>query len=151
MTDTKRHTYIQIHPDDNVLVALEDLPSGTPIDFQGTSFNLIEYIPAKHKFTLTALEKDDDVFMYGVLVGKASKEIPKGGVLTVGNLVHAANGFALATRKTQWIKPDVTNFEERTFLGYPRGDGSVGTANYWLVIPLVFCENRNIQVLKESL
>ena len=36
-------------------------------------------------------------------------------------------------------------------MGYHRSDGRVGTANYWLVVPLVFCENRNIQVLQEAL
>ncbi len=36
-------------------------------------------------------------------------------------------------------------------MGYHRADGSVGTANYWLVIPLVFCENLDINVLKDAL
>ena len=36
-------------------------------------------------------------------------------------------------------------------MGYHRADGSVGTANYWLVIPMVFCENRNLEVLQEAL
>nr|WP_315817268.1 UxaA family hydrolase [Paraflavitalea speifideiaquila] len=36
-------------------------------------------------------------------------------------------------------------------MGFHRADGSVGTANYWLVVPLVFCENRNVEVLKEAL
>src|SRR6185312_13740685 len=36
-------------------------------------------------------------------------------------------------------------------LGYHRADGKVGTANYWLVIPMVFCENRNLEVLREAL
>jgi altronate hydrolase len=35
--------------------------------------------------------------------------------------------------------------------GFNRNDGKTGTANYWLVIPLVFCENRNIHVLKDAL
>ena len=39
----------------------------------------------------------------------------------------------------------------RRFLGYRRADGQVGTRNYWLVVPLVFCENKNIQVLKRAL
>src|SRR5690606_26699473 len=42
-------------------------------------------------------------------------------------------------------------FSGRTFMGFHREDGKVGTANYWLVIPLVFCENRNIEVLREAL
>lgn len=35
-------------------------------------------------------------------------------------------------------------------MGFPRSDGQVGTANFWLVVPLVFCENRNILELKEA-
>src|SRR5690606_6500924 len=35
--------------------------------------------------------------------------------------------------------------------GYVRKDGRVGTANYWLFIPTVFCENRNLDVIKETL
>jgi len=40
--------------------------------------------------------------------------------------------------------------EGRTFLGYQRADGQVGTRNYWLVVPLVFCENRNVVNLKQA-
>src|SRR5690606_17305801 len=50
-----------------------------------------------------------------------------------------------------WQQPDVSAFEDRVFMGYHRSNGAVGTANYWLVIPLVFCENRNIQVMKQAL
>jgi altronate hydrolase len=64
---------------------------------------------------------------------------------------HAANSFELGERKLQWQQPDVSRFASKTFMGYHRADGKVGTANYWLVIPLVFCENRNLEVLKEAL
>ena len=37
------------------------------------------------------------------------------------------------------------------FNGYHRSDGRVGTANYWLFIPTVFCENRNLDVIREAL
>ena len=36
-------------------------------------------------------------------------------------------------------------------MGYHRSDGQVGTANYWLVIPMVFCENRNTEKIKEAM
>lgn len=151
MSANTRHTYIQIHPADNVLVALQDLPAGTLIDFGGQQFTLADNVAAKHKFTITELQPGDAVHMYGVLVGKAATPIVKGGAVTVNNIVHAASGFKMGSRKTDWHKPDVSAFENRTFMGYHRADGSVGTANYWLVIPLVFCENRNINVMKEAL
>ena len=39
----------------------------------------------------------------------------------------------------------------RTFMGYHRADGQVGTRNYWIVLPLVFCENRNVEQMREAL
>ena len=41
--------------------------------------------------------------------------------------------------------------EGKKLSGYHRADGSVGTANYWVVIPMVFCENRNVEVMKAAL
>ena len=38
-----------------------------------------------------------------------------------------------------------------TFDGYRRANGTCGTANYWIVVPLVFCENRNLAVMQEAL
>src|SRR5204862_4907595 len=49
-----------------------------------------------------------------------------------------------------WIPPDVSRWRQKKFLGYRRSDGQVGTRNYWIVVPLVFCENRNIVNLKQA-
>jgi len=146
-----RNTYLFIHPGDNMGVALEDLLAGTPIKAKDKEVILRENIPAKHKFSLKALSTGDPVFLYGVLVGKAVKPIEPGSLITIHNIEHASAEFSLGKRDLDWEKPDISKFENKTFMGFPREDGSVGTANYWLVIPLVFCENRNIQVLKEAL
>jgi len=151
MEEGSKKAYLQIHPKDNVLVALIDLKAGTPINFEGLTFTLTDNVSAKHKFTITDLKSRDDIVMYGVLVGKTCVDIPQGGPITVDNIEHAADDFKLSDRHTDWTKPDISNYANRTFLGYHRQDGSVGTANYWLVIPLVFCENRNVSVLKEAL
>jgi altronate hydrolase len=152
MPATTKHTYIQIHPADNVLVALTDLAAGTLITFNGITFSLVTNVAAKHKFSTGELQPDAPVYVYGVLVGKASQHIPKGTALTIDNLRHAADDFTMGSRKTEWEIPSVAQtYQDKTFMGYHRADGSVGTANYWLVIPLVFCENRNINVLKDAL
>jgi altronate hydrolase len=148
---TQEHSFLRIHPKDNVLVALRDLEEGTAIEFESQSFNLTDRVAAKHKFAIDAFKPDDSIFMYGVLVGKATKNIPKGGLISTENIHHASSEFHLGKRKLDWHQPDISKFEGRTFMGYHRADGSVGTANYWIVIPLVFCENRNIQVMKEAL
>ncbi|HEX8377926.1 MAG TPA: altronate dehydratase family protein [Pedobacter sp.] len=151
MTQQDKHLYLQIHPSDNVLVALQDLKSGALITHADTAFTLIEDISAKHKFNIHDLNIGDPIYMYGVLVGKASQPIKRGGLLTISNIVHATNGFNLGARKTDWHMPDVSKWADRTFMGYHRADGSVGTANYWLVISMVFCENRNMDTLKQAL
>lgn len=143
--------FIQIHPSDNVLVALVDLPVGFKVKFNALTFDITAPIAAKHKFTMHDLSEGNSIFMYGVLVGKVSKAIPAGHPITVDNVKHAAEGYQLGERKTWWQQPDTTAFRDKTFMGFHRKDGSVGTANYWIVIPLVFCENRNVQVLKEAL
>lgn len=150
MPANKQH-FIQIHPQDNVLVSLTDLAQGTCIRFNGDEFTLVDNVAAKHKFTLQPLNPGDRIMMYGVLVGKANAAIPRGAAITVDNIHHAAAGFTLGERKTGWLRPDVSAYQNKTFMGFHRPDGSVGTGNYWLVIPLVFCENRNINVLKEAL
>jgi len=146
-----RQTILKIHPNDNVLVALVDLPVGEVINYDGGSVTTVDPIQAKHKVAIDSINTGDSIIMYGVLVGKAQSYIPAGGVLTTANVVHAANGMTTESKHTSWQQPDVSSWASRTFNGFHRPDGTVGTANYWLVIPMVFCENRNIEVLQEAL
>jgi altronate hydrolase len=146
-----KHLVAKIHPADNVLVALTDLPIGTPVTWDGATVTTTEKIPAKHKLALQPLAPGDEVTMYGVLVGRMAAPVAQGGLLTTANIKHATDSYQEDQHRQDWAQPDVTKFAGRTFMGYHRPDGRVGTANYWLVIPLVFCENRNIQVLEEAL
>lgn len=142
---------MMIHHADNVLVALTDLAINEKVMYNGHEYTLIDRVPAKHKFVINDMKPGDEIFMYGVLVGKAQTDIFKGGRITTTNVKHAASGFEAGERKTTWHKPDISKFVNRTFNGFHRADGKVGTANYWLVIPMVFCENRNIEILREAL
>jgi altronate hydrolase len=141
---------LQLNPKDNVLVALNDLQKGEQIDFSGRTFTLRTDVPAKHKFVTDDIAPGGAVVMYGVLIGKATEPIGSGEKLTTRNTHHEAAGFQEKTGEYRWAPPDVSRWREKTFLGYVRDDGQVGTRNYWLVVPLVFCENRNISVLKQA-
>ena len=141
---------LKIHPLDNVLVALTDLKAGDKVSYQGNDVTLVNEVPAKHKFADKALQPDDEVIMYGILVGKAIQQIPKGGVIGTHNIKHKAAPYSGKTKSHQWSPPDVSKLKSKTFMGYHRADGQVGTANYWLVIPLVFCENRNVNVIRQA-
>jgi len=148
---SKQQTVLKVHPDDNVLVALTNLARDERVVFEGQEYSIQEPVKAKHKFATVDLAAGDSIIMYGVLVGKAQQAIPRGGLLSTGNVKHAANDFTVGERRTDWVKPDVSKFAGRTFKGYHRADGSVGTSNYWVVIPMVFCENRNLDVLQQAL
>jgi len=143
--------YVQIDPRDNVAVAISDLDRGLVSTIGDKEVVLKEKIRGKHKFTLSDLSKGDNVYMYGVLVGRAVQPISKGCAITVDNVEHASADYGDSKGKVQWEPPPVPKFKDRTFNGYHRKDGSVGTRNYWLVIPLTFCENRNIDIIDAAL
>ena len=148
MTDAR---VLRIHPDDQVLVALQDLKAGEHIVYAGTTYVLVDDVAAKHKFFTEDLEKGAAVRMYGVLVGRTVQEVRTGQWMSTANVQHAAEPYAYRQSDYRWSPPDVSKFKERTFMGYHRSDGRVGTANHWLFIPTVFCENRNLDVIREAL
>lgn len=148
---SEQQKVLLVHPLDNVMVALQDLEKGASIAFKGKSYQLQDDVSAKHKFTIEAIPEDGNIIMYGVLVGKATRHLPIGSKISTENIKHASDDFKLGNRKLDWQVPTIDKWKDKTFMGYHRKDGSVGTANYWLVIPLVFCENRNIEVMKEAM
>jgi altronate hydrolase len=142
---------LKVHPKDNVLVALKNLGKGETISSNGHDYVLQDDIPAKHKIFMSDMNAGDPVIMYGVLVGRAQNFIPKGGLMSTANVNHAAEAYDYRGSQYHWQAPDVSKFVGRTFHGFHRSDGRIGTANYWLFIPTVFCENRNLDVIREAL
>jgi len=142
---------LKVHPKDNVLVALTDLKAGELVGFQGVNYLLVDDVDAKHKFYMQDMQAGDEVYMYGTLVGKIQFPVTLGTKMTTDNLKHAAAPYEYRPYHYEWHAPDVAKFANRTFNGYHRADGKVGTANYWLFIPTVFCENRNLDVIREAL
>jgi altronate hydrolase len=140
---------LKVHPSDNVAVALVDLPAGEVIEFEEKSIKILSKSKAKHKVSLKKFNEGDRIIMYGVLVGKATHSIEKGAVLTTANVKHQSEKVIKKTGDIGWTIPNIDKWKDKTFLGYPREDGQVGTENVWLFFPLVFCENRNIETLKE--
>jgi len=142
---------IEMHPKDNVLVALNQLTEGQVVEYREQEYTILEPIQSKHKFYTNNLAKGASVFMYGVLVGTTQCDVARGSLVTTANLKHAAEPYAYRETNFSWEKPDVSQFANKTFNGFVRSNGQVGTANYWLFIPTVFCENRNLDVIKEAL
>ena len=140
---------IKVHPSDNVIVALVDIEQGETIAFEGKEIITATAVKAKHKIAEVDFAMGDSIYMYGVLIGKASQPIQKGEVITTSNVKHQSGKVSHKTETTSWNPPNVDKWKDRTFMGYHRSDGQVGTTNVWLFFPLVFCENKNIERLKE--
>ena len=148
-------TVLQLDPRDNVLVALASLAAGSVARFGVASSQstcpVTEFIPAKHKLALIDLAPGDVVIMYGMVVGEATQPIARGGLLSTRNVRHRTGGYTAQRHPVTFALPDASFWSARTFMGYHRADGQVGTRNYWLVLPLVFCENRNVDRMREAL
>lgn len=148
-------TVLQIDPRDNVLVALAPLAAGTTVHFghdrAQNSCPVAEDIPAKQKLALADLKTGDVVIMYGMVVGEATQPIGRGGLLSTRNIRHRTGGYTPQRHPVNYHMPDAAAWASRTFMGYHRADGQVGTRNYWIVLPLVFCENRNVDRMREAL
>lgn len=136
---------------DNALVALTDLQKAEIVRLHGENYTLLSDVPAKHKFLAQDVATGGDIIMYGLLVGKAVENLRRGELLTTRNIRHAAAAFHEAdVAAPRWVPPDISSWENKSFFGFHRDDGQVGSRNYWLVLPLVFCENRNLGVLKQA-
>jgi len=148
-------TVLQLDPRDNVLVALAPLAAGAIVRFgpisSASTCTVAEAIPAKHKLALVDFKPGELVLMYGMVVGEATAAIPRGGLLSTRNVRHRTGGYTAQRHPVSFALPDASAWTGRTFNGYHRGDGQVGTRNYWLVLPLVFCENRNVERMREAL
>lgn len=142
---------LKIHPSDNIIVALDDLQAGEEVRLDHEYYQIQRDLPAKHKFAAQDFQPGDKIIMYGVLVGKATQAIHKGDAITLNNIKHEASSFSVRAHRAKWTAPDISQWKNKSFMGYHRSDGQVGTANYWLFIPLVFCENRNIKVIRDAL
>ena len=148
-----KNKILKIHPKDNIVVALFDLKEGEILNLEDKKISLKTDVNKKHKFALENLNKGENIYLYGVVVGKAIRPIKKGEAINSKNISHHTQEYYLPKNLKKISTPNLSNNEHKnkTFDGYHRQDGKVGTENNWLVIPLVFCQNRNIDELKKAL
>ena len=141
----------KVDPRDDLVVALSGLKAGESVTLDGHTWTLRDEVPAKQKFAARDFAKGERVIMYGVTVGRALHAIPAGSLISQANLEHATDDFAGKSKAYLWTPPNVDRWKGATFQGFKRATGRAGTANHWVVIPLVFCENRNLAVMREAL
>lgn len=153
MTTAVSGKVLCIHPDDDMLVALVDLYRGETVDWAQRPLRINTSVQRKHKVARHDCAQGDILCLYGTPVGRATTFIGAGCAVTINNLEHYAPApeFGNGAQAPVWLAPDVTRWRQATFQGVVRKDGRVGTANHWLIFPLVFCENRNVEQLRDAL
>ena len=114
-------TYLQIHPDDNVAVALAPLSAGTYITLDGCTLTLAEDIPQGHKFALKDIPEGAAVIKYGYPIGNASENIHPGSWIHTHNIRTGLGDLLTYTYDPHVTVPAPS--EERYFNGFRRKDG----------------------------
>jgi altronate dehydratase len=136
---------IRLHGSDNVAIALQDHPAGaTP---EGLDAALPGAVPRGHKIALRAIPKGAEVVRYGQIIGQATSDIPAGAHVHSHNLgmgPHSSD-YAIGT-ESRPLPP----LEPRTFMGYHRPDGTVGTRNYLGILTSVNCSGSVARFIAEA-
>ena len=128
---------VQLRGDDNVAVAARPIPKGFVLDLGEQIVEVREPIAPGHKVATADIAEGEPVRKYGQVIGFAARAIPAGAWVHVHN-VRAdlfERDYAFATERPPVPPAD----RRRTFMGYLRPDGRVGTRNYVAVISTVNC------------
>lgn len=134
-------TFLKIHPDDKVAVALRPLSAGSECDVDGCIVTLLEDIPQGHKFALCPISKGEAIIKYGCPIGVAKEDIKKGSWIHTHNIKTGLGDILTYTYEPQSTK-ELTSSETHYFQGYRRPDGKVGVRNEIWIIPTVGCVNN---------
>jgi altronate hydrolase/galactarate dehydratase len=136
---------IRLHAADNVVIALSDLRAGMhPAGLDGP---LIQNVPRGHKISARPITLGEQVIRYGQIIGQASAEIPAFAHIHSHNLgmgPHSGD-YAIGAE----YRP-LTPAQPRSFLGYHRPDGTVGTRNYLGILTSVNCSGSVARFIAEA-
>ena len=134
--------FLQIHPRDNVAVALTDLQAG----FNADGVVLKEAVGRGHKFAITDIAAGDMVIKYGAPIGHATCAVASGEWVHTRNLKTNLTGTEEYTYTPKLPLPE-KEAAIPTFMGYRRPDGNVGIRNELWIIPTVGCVNKTAELL----
>lgn len=137
---------IRLHNNDNVIIALSDLAEGSKLnDFDVT---LLNYVPRGHKVAIQQIGKGDNIIRYGQIIGQATQSIALGEHVHVQNMGMGEHlqDYAFSQQSAP-LTPVSTS---RTFNGYHRANGKVGTRNYLGILTSVNCAGSVARFIEEA-
>jgi altronate hydrolase len=123
---------------DDVRIVRDNLSAGS-YSLDGETMTVPADIPRGHKVAVRRIEQDAPIHKYGQVIGFATRVIEPGEHVHVHNVEFREFdrvGTAGTTLRETVMVPEA---ERRTFMGYRRADGKVGTRNYIGIITSVNC------------
>ena len=133
-------TYLKINKADSVVVCLQPMKKGETIETDEGCVTLLQDTPAGHKVLLKDIKAGEDIIKYGYPIGHAQKDLKAGEWVNEDNLKTNLSGTLSYTYQPVDNKLDFED-EKRTFMGYRRKNGEVGTRNEIWIVPTVGCVN----------
>ncbi|HVL24713.1 MAG TPA: altronate dehydratase family protein [Thermomicrobiales bacterium] len=134
---------VRLHPQDDVAIAKSPLLPRSVLEMEGAEITIGQMIPPGHKVAIRDIPKGHDIRRYGQIIGFASVDIAAGQHVHTQNVeVHQGElelDYAFgADYEPVELVPEA---ERRTFLGYRRKDGRIGTRNYVGILASVNCSS----------
>lgn len=142
-----KDSYLLIHPNDSVCVALGDLPAGEVILINGKKIILKTDVSFGHKIAIKKIPITENILKFGYPIGSAKIDIGE------GEWVHTHNVQTNLGKKLDYQydqrSNDVVNVRasDRTFQGYVRNNGDIGIRNEIWIINTVGCINKTAELL----
>ena len=141
----------QIHPHDNVAVAVDAVAKGSVVTAGGKTFTVCQDIPAGHKVALQPIAKGEDVIKYGFPIGTAKADIPVGAWVHTQNVQSKLGDLLHYTYEPEKADRSPWKSEKKyEFQGYKRSDGSAGIRNEVWIIPTVGCVNNIARAIETA-
>ena len=138
-----------LRPDDDVAVVTRDVPAGTVLEHAGGELVVGRAVPRGHKVAVRPLASGDAVHKYGQVIGRATAPIAPGDHVHVHNLgmdAHTGVAYEFGTACVAPAAPVTT----RTFEGYVRADGRVGTRQYVGIVTSVNCSASTARLIADQ-
>ena len=132
-----RPQVVLLNPADNVCIATGNLDGGAKITVGPHRVTLTGGVKLGHEIALQNLNVGDRVLRYGQIIGFATQPVLAGDWIHTHNI--AAGEFTRTYEYATHVPPPPAPITGRTFQGYRRADGRVGTRNYIAVISTVNC------------
>ena len=140
MKNSKNHNLLNalcLHDDDNIIITINNINSGEYLNEFGLKIDSPSI--SGQKIARQDIKKNSPILKYGTIIGFADTNIKKGQVLTNSNVqfkeFNRDHNYCINYKPTNFIKSSF----QKTFMGYKRNDGRVGTRNYIAIVSTVNC------------